>query len=482
MDKHAFSRRHFLKQSILSAGAIATGLPSVFNSPIVQAAGFDYQALVYIFLSGGNDSFNMVAPKGLGSLRTRYETGRRDIAIAADSLVALNSVTPPKIYGNETYTEFGMHPECVDMANLYNNQELAVICNLGNLVAPTTKESYINQSVTLPSQLFSHIAQQHQFQSDPMLNGAYGWGGRMAELLQAENTDAMLSPLISTAGKSQFQRSQLGHLSTHTLSPKGPETLNQYSGKRMDMLDQVMTEDLAHPMAEYYQKEFLKIQQANQLIIDAYQAGSGNGVDYEGLFNATGANSTNIGQQLKTVAKMIAGRHVSANNRPIFFVEMEGFDTSQYQLKEHATLMKELNAALKSFREALVLQGDFDKTLSFIGSEFGRTFTPNSNGGSAGTDNGWGGHALVMGGMVNGGRFYGTHPNLILGNSQDTDTNDARGRWIPTTSTSQCSAVIAKWFGIPRSTLTDIFPSLSNFPNTFELSANLNFIDEGITA
>tara|TARA_A100000164_G_scaffold358027_1_gene369270 strand:+ start:25 stop:486 length:462 start_codon:yes stop_codon:yes gene_type:complete len=151
---------------------------------------------------------------------------------------------------------------------------------------------------------------------------------------------------------------------------------------------------------------------------------------------------------------------------------MNGFDTHQNMLADHATLMAELDAALGAFRNVLKQQGDFDQVLTYVGSEFGRTFTPNGDDEGSGTDHGWGGHALAMGGMIKGSRFFGTYPTLDLNNPLDP----GRGRWIPTTSNSQCGASIAHWMGVPQSDVGKIFPSLANFSSPFEVNSNLDFI------
>jgi uncharacterized protein (DUF1501 family) len=97
-------------------------------------------------------------------------------------------------------------------------------------------------------------------------------------------------------------------------------------------------------------------------------------------------------------------------------------------------------------------------------SEFGRTLTSNGDG----TDHGWGGVQMVMGGAVNGGQFFGEIPDLAL----DSDDDFADGRMIPTTSMDQYVATIAKWFGLSDLELLEIFPNLINFDNR-----DLGFLD-----
>lgn len=151
---------------------------------------------------------------------------------------------------------------------------------------------------------------------------------------------------------------------------------------------------------------------------------------------------------------------------------MSGFDTHQNLLIDHSALMHELSTVLKGFKGVLSAQGDLDNVLTVVASEFGRTFTVNGTATDAGTDHGWGGHTLVMGGMVNGGQLFGTHPDFELNQGLDV----GRGRWIPTTSNSQCSAVMANWMGVSQSKLSQLFPSINNFDSPFDVGANLGFI------
>ncbi|WP_440877434.1 DUF1501 domain-containing protein [Thalassotalea sp. PLHSN55] len=478
--KQHISRRRFLKRSSLLSLTSATtigslGLGGLLNTSSALAATSDYKALVFVFLAGGNDSFNMIVPKGDGPLRDQYQQGRRTIAIPAEQLHTLDLVTAPQIYGGENYAEFGMHPACADLATLFNDQEMSVLCNIGNLNVPTTREQFLDKSVSLPEQLFSHSDQQRQFQSDPSTKFTFGWGGRAAELLTSYNTGSV-SPLISVSGLNSFQVTKNSVINPYVMSSTGLTKLDGYNGQRQTMLENAFdsVSDSDHLMVQKYRDVFSSARGAQTIIGSAFNQADANGVDYDSVFSAADSNNTKTSKRLKTIAKMIAGRESTGNNRPVFFVQVNGFDTHQNLLADHSLLMSELNDALKGFRDALVAQGDFDKVLTFVGSEFGRTFTPNGDSAESGTDHAWGGHALVMGNMVNGGQFFGTHPDLKL--AQGLDASTGRGRWVPTTATSQCGAVIAKWLGVQDSDLNQLFPSLDNFPSPFDASENLTFI------
>ena len=71
-NKFNISRRKFLGQASCAAVGVSTLYNSIINLKALNAAamansvvlGGDYKALVCIFLSGGNDSFNMLIPRG----------------------------------------------------------------------------------------------------------------------------------------------------------------------------------------------------------------------------------------------------------------------------------------------------------------------------------------------------------------------------------------------------------------------------------
>ncbi|MDG1495544.1 MAG: DUF1501 domain-containing protein [Porticoccaceae bacterium] len=485
MANTELSRRRFLKKSsqlsLATAAAVnSMGMLGLLGASQSLADSTDHKALVFIMLTGGNDSYNMLVPTGDNQLRRNYENHRGVVALPEADLHSLQLASPAAVYtGNDSpptsSTEFAMHPACPAMAELFNSGELAVICNTGNLIEPTSKVQFDNGGVALPPQLFSHSDQQRQLQSEPSNPFRYGWGGRMAELLSDYNLDNNVSPLIAVGGLNSFQVTQDGLINSYSLGNSGAPSLYGYYGASQQILEASMQsiDAQAHLMAQKYRSTFDSAIKAQSIVQGAFAQAESLGVDYDGIFAAAGAVATNNStKRLITVAKMIAGRSLTNNQRPVYFVEIPGFDNHQNLLSDHHDLMAELNAALKGFHDVLVAQGDFDQVLTLVGSEFARTFTPNGEDSEAGTDHGWGGHSMVMGGMINGGQLFGTHPDLALDQGLDT----GRGRWIPTTTNSQCSAVVAHWMGIPQNQINQLFPSLENFASPFDATSNLDFI------
>ncbi|MDG2035250.1 MAG: DUF1501 domain-containing protein, partial [Pseudomonadales bacterium] len=285
-----------------------------------------------------------------------------------------------------------------------------------------------------------------------------------------------VSPLISLSGLNAFQVSQDSILSPYVLGSNGVTPLWSYNGTRKSMIEQAIgsIDASSHLMMQKHRDIFNSAIDAQGIINDAFSEATATGIDYDAIFAAAGSADTKIGAQLKTIAKMIAGRASTGSNRPIYFVKMTGFDAHKNLLADHDVLMGKLDAALKGFRDVLTAQGDFDNVLSFVGSEFARTLTPNGDDATTGTDHAWGGHAILMGGMIEGGQLFGEHPDLKL--NQGLDASSGRGRWVPTTATTQCVSVIAHWFGLSKSELPQLFPSVVNFPDPFQSDANLGFI------
>jgi len=139
-------------------------------------------------------------------------------------------------------------------------------------------------------------------------------------------------------------------------------------------------------------------------------------------------------------------------------VSLGGFDNHNLLLQDHPALMARLNGAMAAFYAATVELGIADRVTTFTASDFGRTLSSNADG----SDHGWGSHHFVMGGAVNGGRFYGTAPHVSI----QTDDQVGQGRLLPSTGVDQFAATLARWFGCNTSELPGILPNIGNFPNS----------------
>jgi uncharacterized protein (DUF1501 family) len=102
-----------------------------------------------------------------------------------------------------------------------------------------------------------------------------------------------------------------------------------------------------------------------------------------------------------------AQRMQGAEGARIGFVEDSGWDTHRGQQVALDRKFAELDAGLRACREGL--GSAWSRTVIAVVTEFGRTVAVN---GSAGTDHGVGGLALLAGGAVRGGRIGGDWPGL----------------------------------------------------------------------
>lgn len=163
--------------------------------------------------------------------------------------------------------------------------------------------------------------------------------------------------------------------------------------------------------------------------------------------------------QLKAVAKLIKNKSVRGVDRDVFYVENAHFDTHSDGFTELNQLFTEVNTSLGSFVREMKAQGRWDDVVVVYVSEFGRTLSPNTSGGS---DHAWGGNYFVAGGNLTGGKVLGQYLTDFNESSNPNMFNP--GIVIPTTSWDQVWEPIAKWYGITGdSDLNYILPSRKNF-------------------
>jgi uncharacterized protein (DUF1501 family) len=442
------SRRGFMRdvvRSVSAAGALgALGKFGEMNA-LASSPNLPYQALVCIFLAGGNDGHNTVVPITTAQQNySLYQQGRGGLALSQASLVPIHN-------GADTY---GLHPRLVEMGNLYNQaaSPVAIVANVGMLVKQIDRNLYnTNNSAILPNALFSHSDQSSQWQTSiPSGLGSTGWGGRIADQLASYNTGASFPPMASTNGASLFVTGQQTFAAT---VPAGSaQLLNVGNQARLQGLQQLLTFDNGLQL----------VQAANGTLTRGvnYAATLSTALNGVTLTTAFPANNP-LATQLQTVARIIKVRAALGLSRQIFFCQLGGFDTHGGQLATQDQLLQQLSQAMAAFYQATVDLSVPNNVTTFTASEFGRTLSPNGNGG---TDHAWGSHHFVMGGGVQGGKFFGQYPDLHLGGPNDANS---RGTLIPSTSVDQYAATMAQWFGVqPGANLASIFPNLSNFTTT----------------
>lgn len=448
------TRRQFLRQSTCAAVGMTAVANTIFDLQRIAAAAplTDYKSLVCVFLYGGNDGNNVVVPTLAGDY-AQYAAARDALALPQSSLLPLHPLaTPP---GDAR--EWGLHPSLAKVQGLFNSGRAALVANVGPLVAPLTRDEYLNHSVAVPPQLFSHSDQTVHWQTSlPDQPAQTGWGGRAADLLHALNENARISMSISLAGTNTFQVGKV--VTQYQVSPEGPVGLTSYvpAAQGADASSNAIRGLLARSYGNLFERGYSGIFQRaldNQELLSGALAGA--------PALTTAFPETDLGQQLQMVAQLISVRETLGLRRQIFFCAGQGFDTHGGQVGAtaldgaHADLLTELDGALAAFDAAMTELNVADTVTAFTASDFGRTLISNGDG----SDHGWGSHHFVLGGAVRGGRFYGQLPTLAVNGPNDAGD----GRWIPTTSVDEYSATLARWFGVANSDLPLVLPNLGRF-------------------
>jgi len=462
-----FSRRQFIGSACCAAVG-ATGLLSTLanlrlmgavanpaNGPRPPARSgahpSDYKALVCLFLNGGNDANNLIVPSDTSGYAA-YAAARANLALPRTDLLSL----VPKTTSDGR--SFALHAAVPELHSLFHSGQAAIMANVGTLVYPTTRAQWQTNSVPLPRQLFSHSDQQVQWQNSvPDRPSTTGWGGRLADLVNAFNTNNEISMSISLAGKNYFQVGS--KVSQYAVGTGGAVAL---SGS---------TATSGTEFVRFQTQKALFAQSQTALFDAAFAGISHSAINDAELLNAVLSGSptiattfpnTTAGNQLRMAARLIAAAPTLGLKRQVFFVQLGGWDTHASQLVNatpttgtHANLLAQVSQAVNAFQNATAELGASEQVTLFTSSDFGRTYRSNGDG----SDHGWGNHQFVVGGAVKGTEIYGKMPVLTIGGPDDT----TQGRWIPTTSVDEYAATLATWFGVSAADLPLVLPNIGRF-------------------
>ncbi len=449
----SLTRRLFIRQAACAALGTSGLLSTLFDLRKISAATTatgDYKALVCLFLFGGNDANNVLIPNDTAGYNA-YAAARDVLALPKASLLPLT------LQGGDG-RQFAFHPNLPELQSLFNAGHLAMIANVGTLVAPVTRAQYLAGGAAVPPHLFSHADQSVQWQTSwPDQPAHTGWGGRAGDLLQSLNGNSQISLAISIAGTNTFE---LGNtVIPYSVSPDGSVGLTGFNGSananvRLQAFKDLLAQPQTNLFGQAYADTVTRSIADNELLTVALAGAA----PLTTVFPATG-----LASQLKMVAQLISARSNLGLRRQIFFCAVQGYDTHGDQLSAQSGLLMELSQALNAFYNSTIEMGISQQVTTFTASDFGRTFPTNGTG----SDHGWGSHQFVMGGAVRGGRLFGTFPTLAVNGPDDT----GQGRWIPTTSVDEYSATLATWFGVSPSQLASVLPNIGRFAHP-----NLGFL------
>ena len=490
------SRREFLRKlaCVACSGGTAAMIPQLrmIGSALANTQALTgYKALVCLYLAGGNDAWNLVVPFD----NTRYNVyaaarsgvysvggnnpnpGGLGLVQPSGGQIAIQNIVDGND-ANASTNQYFMNPNAPELAALFRQNHLAMAVNIGTLVKPIDKAAYNASSGNRPPQLFSHSDQENLWHQANTSSAIQGWGGRCGDVLQPNNPNQQLSSCISIAGANRFevgmttvpyQMSSGGLTALSGVCNPTQCTSVSTTSIRNGTLNGLLGDTYANDFAGEYGKVFQR------------------GRDLYNLLNTGLAGTTltttflpannSLASQLQTVAKMIKlSKAQNYAQRQIYYVRYGGFDLHAGMMSgngNHGQLLTAVSQAMNSFFKAMGptdVNAQNEVTL-FTASEFARTLQSNGSG----SDHGWGGVQMVLGGAVNGGKLYSNGGGLISGfPNQDLNApnNFSRGQMIPGIGVEQYAATLAQWMGVTSPTdLNAIFPNLSNFG-----SNNLGFV------
>jgi uncharacterized protein (DUF1501 family) len=508
--KNFQERRDFLKAT--SSMAVAGGVPTLTAlNNVAQAAGSidpaqvgsDYKAIVCVFFYGGQDHANILIPyqdglpDGSGTAATNVEfdqyalarsnngapatqstsTGnlaytRAQLAATALPATTTNSVATPGGWTTNTYgRQFALHPSYAELKSIYDSGKLAVIANVGPLIAPMTRDQwYRGPRPATPLNLYSHDDQQRGWMSGTanVANASVGIGGRIANnaSIVALNAGAQVATQISVDGSNTFMLTpvnpspsaiayqvgtgSIGRLQTLTGPPASTicNTSSSYISGNPTLAYCVSGGPIGlsggynsnTTLKNAFLARMTNTSEGSSIYSDQWRQVMRQSIDTQAIIaNAfinsppseeivapfvpvvgSGSSYNYLAAELRMVAAMIRasaqlGPGGAPLKRQIFFVGIGGFDTHGSEFwtsnpTNNARISKAISAFWTAMGNINVVGGGTaqSKVTLFTMSEFGRTL--DSNG--AGSDHGWGTYQLVMGGAVNGGKIYGQNHNV----------------------------------------------------------------------
>ena len=469
------TRRQFIGQANCAAVSSIPVLNTLLNlsfaeklSAVTAPANGEYRALVCLFLSGGNDSFNMLVPREAAAY-AEYQSTRSNLALAPESLIDIHPTGQP---------DFAVHSGMPEVASLFDAGNAAFVANVGTLIEPVQNRTQVNTlAKLLPLGLFSHSDQIEQWQTSlPHQRSGIGWAGRTADLLQGLNANQKVPMNISLDGSNTWQTGN--NVAEYAITTGGAVALQNYKfgWQQYDTSSQAFSQGVDSQLAQEYSNVLMQtFNTRKKAALDAYDAFTTatspalpGGVTFPGTY---------VGSRLQMIAKAIQGHAHTALGavRQTFFVNLGGWDHHSGVLNLQGQMLPHISAAIGAFYSALTAMGMQNNVTLFTASDFGRTLTSNGQG----SDHAWGGNQLVVGGSVLGQKIYGQYPSLALNPQSGPEQNPldlGSGRLIPTTSCDEFFAELALWLGVSPSDLPLVFPNIGEFYSPGSASPPIGFM------
>jgi len=365
-------RRNFIKSSILAA--LVLSLPTSF-----MANPNKKKTLVLLELNGGADYLNIIIPYR----EKNYYDLRPTLALKEEEYLKLND-------------SLALNKDLDFLHSLYQDKTMAIINGLG-YEKPNLSHFRAIEIVETGSNSNEYLDE--------------GW---LSDVLEKE-TLSKEKPVHAIV----FGKRKKGHLFSKDLDVLEIKNISVFlkegSKLKFDLATSVQDDTLGF----LYKQE--KTISRSLFAVNKYAKDVNITIEFE---------NTDISNSFKEAVKIIK----SLMDISVIKVSQKNYDTHANQKENLSLLLKELNAALKSFVTELKAENLFDEVLFLSYSEFGRRVKEN---GSKGSDHGTATFSFAIGGGVKGG-LYGKYPSL---------SNLKKNNLIYTTEfKSFYNTLLNKWF------------------------------------
>lgn len=376
------NRRNFLKTcSTLSAAMLGTriDLLGLYNEADIPN---NPHTIIKIFLRGGCDGLNLVAP-----IADRlYQDARAEGLKIKDSGDNKGLLLKNGLSG----LDFCLHPNAGGLYELYQSGHLGIIHACG---LPNGSRSHFDAQDMIEKGLAMKISQ-----ANAPNTSATGWLARYINLLDISKQLIPAAHIGTNLPLSLWGAQQaLALENAHQFNLKGDPKL-------AGLLKKVYANDASVPKIPTDTKTFLNQTATNTLanirmIQQRLRTQNEPGAtaytpDSKAAYPADNALATSL-SAIAQLLKLEVGLSAAS-------VDMGGWDTHEHQAWVFPEQVKKLSEAVSAFYRDI--HQYHQQVTVVILSEFGRRLKSNL---SQGTDHGHGGVGLVLGGKVNGGRMFG---------------------------------------------------------------------------
>jgi uncharacterized protein (DUF1501 family) len=443
-------------EGFLNVGQLILTTPEFHTTGITENSGGDrppdaavdsnakpYKAVILMMLDGGLDSFNVLIPHVCSGKNAQGVTTDKQYMSERDYL-AIGNAERSLLIGatNQPCQTFALHKSLTLFHTLYKDGDLAFVANMGVLDNTTglDKSNYLEKTKV---QLFAHNWMTRETKTIDPKSFSEGTGvlGRLSSVLQTKGYKT---------GSVAIDRASIAVDPAKDKNPK-PKIVSRLGVNTFDVKPESETLDLLSYAEELnalpsphdslfgqtWSKEFISGVRAAELLQSQIE-----NVSLGAHWPKNEWELETHGYQLSMISKLIKSRSLRGVDRDVFYVQMDGWDHHSSLKSSLERGLTHVNEGLGWMVEELKLQGVWDDVTIVVASEFGRTLTPNTGGGS---DHGWGGNYMFLGGDVNGGRILGKYPSDL---TDKGSLNIGRGRFIPTTSWDAFWNGVALWMGV----------------------------------